>query len=31
MELYVIKTPIGSKPYTSLNDALTECRSHLIC
>ncbi|CAD8057503.1 unnamed protein product [Paramecium sonneborni] len=30
-ELYVIKTPIGSKPYQSLNDALKECKSHLIC
>ena len=30
-ELYVIKTPKGAKPYTSLNKALSECKSHLIC
>ncbi|CAD8140627.1 unnamed protein product [Paramecium pentaurelia] len=30
-ELYVIKTPIGSQPYKTINDALMECKSHLIC
>ncbi|CAD8150346.1 unnamed protein product [Paramecium pentaurelia] len=30
-DLYVIKTPIGSKPYESIDLALKECRSHLIC
>ncbi|CAD8131993.1 unnamed protein product [Paramecium octaurelia] len=30
-ELYVIKTPIGSLPYKSIDDALKECKSHLIC
>ncbi|CAD8140620.1 unnamed protein product [Paramecium pentaurelia] len=30
-ELYVIKTPIGSQPYKTMNDALMECKSHLIC
>jgi hypothetical protein len=29
-ELYVIKTPISSMPYKSINDAISECRSHLI-
>ncbi|CAK92523.1 unnamed protein product (macronuclear) [Paramecium tetraurelia] len=30
-ELYVIKTPLGSKPYPSQLEAVQECRSHLIC
>ncbi|CAD8140407.1 unnamed protein product [Paramecium octaurelia] len=30
-ELYVIKTPLGSKPYSSQHEAVQECRSHLIC
>lgn len=30
-DLYVIKTSIGSKPYESIDLALKECRSHLIC
>jgi len=30
-ELYVIKAPKGGKPYQSMNEALKECRSHLIC
>ncbi|CAD8046726.1 unnamed protein product [Paramecium primaurelia] len=30
-ELYVIKTPLGSKPYQSQLEAIQECRSHLIC
>jgi len=30
-ELYVIKTPLGGKTYSTLNDAITECRSHLVC
>ena len=29
-ELYVIKMPIGDKTYQSMNEALEECRSHLI-
>ncbi|CAD8154602.1 unnamed protein product [Paramecium pentaurelia] len=30
-ELYVIKTPLGSKPYKSQLEAIQDCRSHLIC
>ena len=30
-ELYVIKTPLGGKTYGTLNAAITECRSHLVC
>ena len=29
-ELYVIKTPIDTGPYESMDKAITECRSHLI-
>jgi len=29
-ELYVIKTLLGGKTYSTLKDAITECRSHLI-
>jgi hypothetical protein len=30
-ELYVIKTPLSGRPYTSMDEALKECKSHLIC
>lgn len=29
-ELYVIKMPLGDKTYTTLDNAIYECRSHLI-
>jgi len=29
-ELYVIKAHLGGKTYSTLNDAITVCRSHLV-
>ncbi|CAD8115357.1 unnamed protein product [Paramecium primaurelia] len=29
-EVYILKMPIGGQPYKSMNEAMKDCRSHLI-